>query len=80
MLININLALFALVLLAFMGVAVFLVIILRNVNETVKSANASAASVKDAAERASGLLTAKTVYKAFKGYQGRKKKSDSDGE
>ena len=76
LLININLALLAIVLLVFFGVAVFMVIILRNVNETVKSANDSAASVKRAAEKASTFMTAGGIYKALKGAT--KKKGDKD--
>lgn len=73
LLININLALMIVVLLSFIGVAVFIVILLRNINRTVESANASAESVKNAAEKASGLLTARTIYRAVKGVKNKKK-------
>lgn len=80
LLININLALLAVVLIVFFGVAVFLIIVLRNVNDTVKSAEASAESVRKAADKASGYLTAGGIYKAVKGLKGSKKKGGKNDE
>jgi len=71
-LVSLNLTLDVLLKLMFLGVLIFMLIILKNVNKTVKSANRSAESVKKTADKVSNFLTFKSAYSAIKGAAERK--------
>lgn len=77
-LVSLNLGLDVVLKLMFFGILVMVMLILRNLNDTIKSANRSAESVKRTADRVGNVLTFRSAYKTIKGAT--KKKGEADDE
>lgn len=78
-LLSLNLALDIVIKVLFLGVLVFVVLVLKNINQTVKSASRSAESVKDTVEKAGEVFTVNYLYNSVKKGLSKKRK-ESKGE